>query len=104
MEVDEIFFRKLRDGYRMEKPEFASNRVFDLMLECWQSDPTRRPTFSSMADVLGSLLESSVRRLYVDLNNSYIHSNAEKTEQEIHPGYINMAYPAHYMNNDFVIR
>ena len=37
MEVDEIFFRKLKNGYRMKRPRYATNTVFlinSIFLNC----------------------------------------------------------------------
>jgi hypothetical protein len=42
-ELDEILFHKLQEGYRMEKPNFATNRIYDIMTDCWEKEPTARP-------------------------------------------------------------
>jgi hypothetical protein len=43
IESNEDLFRKLNDGYRMEKPDFATKNVHEVMLECWQKEPSARP-------------------------------------------------------------
>ncbi|KAK7479231.1 hypothetical protein BaRGS_00029575 [Batillaria attramentaria] len=39
---------RLKGGYRMEKPEFADDLHYDLMKECWQYKPSKRPTFQTL--------------------------------------------------------
>ncbi|KAK7471674.1 hypothetical protein BaRGS_00035687 [Batillaria attramentaria] len=39
---------RIKGGYRMEKPEMADNLHYDLMKECWQYKPTKRPTFKTI--------------------------------------------------------
>lgn len=53
----------LSDGYRMEKPEFAPQRLYDFMLECWNVEPAKRPSFTDLACKLGVLLEDSEREV-----------------------------------------
>ncbi|XP_012945499.1 tyrosine-protein kinase SRK2 [Aplysia californica] len=38
-------FESVQDGYRMEKPDFCPQEVYDVMLTCWQSNAHSRPSF-----------------------------------------------------------
>ncbi|KAL5517022.1 hypothetical protein EMCRGX_G002487 [Ephydatia muelleri] len=40
--------KRLKMGYRMEKPENCSNEVYFIMLECWSEDIHHRPSFSHL--------------------------------------------------------
>lgn len=75
IEINEVFYKKLKDGYRMEKPEFASEAVYKMMMDCWVAFPKDRPSFSELAHRLGSELESSIKSYYVDLTNMYTAMN-----------------------------
>lgn len=76
MEVDEEFYKKLKRGYRMDRPKTCPDFFWNnVITQCWDGDPNRRPTFSQLSDVLGDFLEESVRQHYVDLNDPYQEMN-----------------------------
>ena len=75
MDADEQFFIRLQEGYRMEKPKYAPRQLYEVMKSCWDRDPVSRPDFTALSETLGSQLEASVRRHYMDLNDAYIDSH-----------------------------
>lgn len=77
MEADDRFYKMLNEGYRMEKPPLAPSSMYDLMTECWAHDSTSRPTFSTLVDRIGDLMEEGHRQQYVDLNVPYDRMNRE---------------------------
>ncbi|KAI9559738.1 hypothetical protein GHT06_013743 [Daphnia sinensis] len=95
MEADEQFFIRLRQGYRMEKPKYAPNKIYQFMKDCWLHDPTERPDFTTLSDALGEQLDASVRRHYIDLNDAYIESNNAKDSST---DYLSMMNPVSYVN------
>ncbi|XP_057365386.1 vascular endothelial growth factor receptor 1-like isoform X1 [Daphnia carinata] len=94
MEADEQFFIKLRQGYRMEKPKYAPNMIYQIMKNCWLHDPTERPDFTALSEALGEQLNPTVRRHYLDLNEAYIESNNAKESTD----YLSMMNPVNYVN------
>lgn len=61
MEADQSLYIKLRDGYRMEKPKFANQNIYDIMLNCWNTQPQTRPSFSELGQRLSKMLEEGVK-------------------------------------------
>ena len=59
MPVDRLIHRLL-DGYRMEKPEFASHEISQLMNDCWKVEPSERPTFNQLESKLNNHLDEIV--------------------------------------------
>lgn len=53
----------LNNGNRLEQPENCSVEVYELMLNCWKTEPDDRPSF---ADIFKSL--EPHRRIYIDFN------------------------------------
>lgn len=94
MEADEQFFIRLRQGYRMDKPKYAPNKIHQFMKDCWLHDPTARPDFTTLSEALGEQLDASVRRHYIDLNDAYIESNNAKES----PDYLSMMSSVNYVN------
>ncbi|KAI5733630.1 hypothetical protein M8J76_014037, partial [Diaphorina citri] len=52
---------KLESGYRMEKPVYAADSIYLIMLDCWHEKPLLRPSFTELVEKVGSLVEPSVR-------------------------------------------
>ncbi|KAF8765115.1 Tyrosine kinase receptor Cad96Ca like protein [Argiope bruennichi] len=48
--------RKVREGYRMEKPEHCKREVYNILFYCWDEDPLKRPTFGELVVLLDKLL------------------------------------------------
>ncbi|XP_065211978.1 tyrosine kinase receptor Cad96Ca [Planococcus citri] len=47
---------KVREGYRLEKPEHCRRELYNIMYYCWDEDPNKRPTFMELVDLLEQLL------------------------------------------------
>ncbi|XP_077519080.1 vascular endothelial growth factor receptor 1-like [Amblyomma americanum] len=58
--IDESFYKRLKNDYRMEKPDYAPDDVYEIMQSCWQAEPTERPDFSALVTRLGDLLQAGV--------------------------------------------
>ncbi|KAK6637652.1 hypothetical protein RUM44_008074 [Polyplax serrata] len=87
----EIIHNKLIEGYRMEKPTYANQRLYDIMLECWDAQPCRRPSFSELVMKLGKLLENNVKEHYITLNDQYVKYSIPEGED-----YLSMVSPPTY--------
>uniref|UniRef100_H3CW91 Vascular endothelial growth factor receptor 3 n=1 Tax=Tetraodon nigroviridis TaxID=99883 RepID=H3CW91_TETNG len=73
VQIDEEFCNRLRDGFRMRAPDTASPEIYGIMLACWQAEPKDRPTFPSLVQILGDLLQDNSLpdgKDYVPLNQS----------------------------------
>nr|XP_020499442.1 vascular endothelial growth factor receptor 2 isoform X1 [Labrus bergylta] len=60
--IDESFCRRLKEGTRMRPPEYATNEIYQTMLDCWLDRPTDRPTFAELVEHLGDLLQASAQQ------------------------------------------
>ncbi|XP_072392187.1 vascular endothelial growth factor receptor 1-like [Diabrotica undecimpunctata] len=105
MEADEKLYYKLLDGYRLESPEYSPKEVYQVMTECWLAKPVERPSFTKLAERIGALLEETLRKHYIDLNDRYLAINAKMLEGQNDylsmmscPTFDVIASP-HYVNN-----
>lgn len=89
VEANQQFYEQLRNGYRMDKPDYCPNSVYRIMSNCWEADSERRPNFTQLSNRLGLLIEESVRDYYLELNNPYQEKN--KLFQEEEENYLQMS-------------
>ncbi|KAG5675894.1 hypothetical protein PVAND_005754 [Polypedilum vanderplanki] len=87
MEANQELFYKLRDGYRMEKPKYATQDLYDIMLNCWNAKPESRPLFNELERKLSSFMMDSVKDHYLDLNEPYMQANTKSYESGV-PDYL----------------
>ncbi|KFB42825.1 Vascular endothelial growth factor receptor 1 [Anopheles sinensis] len=76
--VDEEFLNKLRDGYRMDRPEYASKEIYEVMRTCWYVNPDLRPSFESLAQTFNVMLPHVLQNHYLKLNDKYLEANARR--------------------------
>ncbi|XP_022107164.1 tyrosine kinase receptor Cad96Ca-like [Acanthaster planci] len=56
---------KLREGYRMPKPKHCDDKLYNLMMSCWDVEPDRRPCFEDLLNSLEKFLETEAD--YIDV-------------------------------------
>lgn len=96
MQIGPDFLKDLEAGLRMEKPKYGNDDLYDLMLQCWQEDPTRRPSFSALSEALEALLEPEVTQNYGNMNQFYQRLNEERFKEET--DYLDMFTRPDYQN------
>lgn len=80
MEVGSQLLKEIQSGYRMEKPEYATNTMSKVMTDCWKTDPKERPTFRQLQEMIHDHIESSVSSDYWSLNFPYANLSEEKRQ------------------------
>ncbi|XP_074842058.1 vascular endothelial growth factor receptor 1 isoform X2 [Carettochelys insculpta] len=74
VQIDEDFCSRLKDGTRMQPPEYATSEIYQIMLDCWHGNPSERPRFSELVERLGDLLQANVQEAgkdYIPLNTIF---------------------------------
>lgn len=75
--------RRVRDGYRLERPSHCRIELFRVISRCWNADPNKRPEFAALRHEIGALIEASKDGGgYVDLesfaeSNKYSYNRSE---------------------------
>uniref|UniRef100_U3IGW5 receptor protein-tyrosine kinase n=1 Tax=Anas platyrhynchos platyrhynchos TaxID=8840 RepID=U3IGW5_ANAPP len=62
VQIDEDFCSRLKEGTRMKAPEQATEEIYQIMMDCWRSNPNERPRFSELVKRLGDLLQANVQQ------------------------------------------
>eukprot|EP00795_Rhopilema_esculentum_P012395 gene12395-3053_t len=63
----ERLFDLLKSGYRMERPINCSEELYNLMLCCWEENPSKRPAFSQIVNRLEILMQDLSDQVYLQL-------------------------------------
>ncbi|XP_068676796.1 uncharacterized protein [Montipora foliosa] len=74
----------LMSGYRLEKPDMCTDRVYTLMTECWNQDPDERPSFQRLYNRLDDMLEEQGEYFNWDNHDEtkyYYSKQASKTAE-----------------------
>jgi len=59
--------RRVRDGYRLERPGHCHPELYKIIAKCWAGDMNKRPDFTELRQGLAKLLED--QHGYIDLLN-----------------------------------
>lgn len=58
--------KRVKDGYRLDKPEYCKREMYNIMFYCWSASPEDRPSFLQLVDMLGNLLTSETEYIELD--------------------------------------
>uniref|UniRef100_A0AAY4B9M1 receptor protein-tyrosine kinase n=1 Tax=Denticeps clupeoides TaxID=299321 RepID=A0AAY4B9M1_9TELE len=86
--VDPRFYKMIKDGYHMSSPDFAPPEIYNIMEMCWNLEPTLRPTFSKVGQLIEKLLPGSSFQVsnkaliytIVNINYSFIGESLEASK------------------------
>ncbi|KAJ7385101.1 hypothetical protein OS493_017469 [Desmophyllum pertusum] len=78
--------RRLKTGYRMEKPDLCSDNFYSMILDCWRQDQDERPSFQELVEKLEQLMLQEVEYFdfdKVDESKDYYHvPETEETDDD----------------------
>ncbi|KTG07032.1 hypothetical protein cypCar_00030481 [Cyprinus carpio] len=60
--MNELFYSALKRGYRMAKPSYASDDIYEVMRKCWDEKFEKRPEFSFLVHTLGDMLSDGYKK------------------------------------------
>lgn len=67
----------LQQGYRMPKPQHVDDKLYEIMMKCWQDDPKRRPTFTDLGNQLKGMETSYKRLINMRMYDDKLYGNIE---------------------------
>ncbi|XP_038048240.1 tyrosine-protein kinase receptor Tie-1-like [Patiria miniata] len=68
-----LLAERLQEGYRMPKPENCADEIYDLMMKCWQPQPSHRPSFKEITEALENMNDPSHENIYMAPHIYEIH-------------------------------
>ncbi|XP_026090026.1 macrophage colony-stimulating factor 1 receptor isoform X1 [Carassius auratus] len=72
--IDAQFYKMIKDGYHMPQPDFAPQEMYTIMKMCWSLEPTLRPTFANIRELIAKLLPNQPSE---DVKASSLQQNNE---------------------------
>lgn len=69
MPVDAKFYKMIKEGYRMDAPEFAPNEMYQIMRSCWDPDPVKRPPFRKVVERIEQQLSDATKHIYLNFSS-----------------------------------
>ncbi|XP_038048242.1 angiopoietin-1 receptor-like [Patiria miniata] len=60
-----LLAERLQEGYRLPKPENCADEIYDLMMRCWQPQPSQRPSFKELMVTLKKMNDPSDENIYM---------------------------------------
>ncbi|XP_046692281.1 mast/stem cell growth factor receptor kita isoform X2 [Silurus meridionalis] len=67
--VNAKFYKMIKEGYRMDSPEFAPNDMYEIMRSCWDADPSRRPSFGKIVEKVEQQISDSTKHIYLNFSS-----------------------------------
>ncbi|XP_073992183.1 protein kinase receptor Ret oncogene isoform X3 [Rhodnius prolixus] len=67
-------YHLLKNGYRMQRPQNCSLELYEIMKDCWSSNPSDRPSFVRLTDKFERMLEDGAD--YLDCNERMVSNPA----------------------------
>ncbi|XP_029563461.1 mast/stem cell growth factor receptor Kit isoform X2 [Salmo trutta] len=71
MLVDSKFYKMIKEGYRMDAPEFAPSEMYEIMRSCWDSNPFKRNSFSKVVERIEQQLSDTTKHIYLNFSSRF---------------------------------
>ncbi|XP_062858176.1 mast/stem cell growth factor receptor kita [Trichomycterus rosablanca] len=84
MPVDAKFYKLIKEGYRMDSPEFAPSEMYEIMQSCWDPDPSRRPSFGKIVENVEQQISDSTKHIYLNFSSRLPLVTAHREEPVSH--------------------
>uniref|UniRef100_A0A671KU48 receptor protein-tyrosine kinase n=1 Tax=Sinocyclocheilus anshuiensis TaxID=1608454 RepID=A0A671KU48_9TELE len=100
--MNELFYSALKRGYRMAKPSYASDDIYEVMRKCWDEKFEKRPEFSFLVHTMGNMLSDRYKKKYSQVSDSFLksdHPAVARVKPRVPSPFPN-AFPPQYPSSD----
>lgn len=96
MPVDAKFYKMIKEGYRMDSPDFAPIEMYQIMRSCWDPEPVKRPPFRKVVERIEQQLSNTTKHIYLNFS-SRLTLTPRSTEK---PGFLTSILNPSINNNN----
>ena len=69
--------RMVEKGYIMEKPENCPDAIYEIMQECWNLDPQKRPSMQEIGKRIGAMYREFYKNVDLAQSNNNDNESSE---------------------------
>lgn len=73
-------YNLLKEGYRMPKPQHVDDELYSIMLQCWNSNPEERPSFSALKKIMSKMEMKHEVYMNLSLYSSSLYESMDLEE------------------------
>ncbi|XP_078379878.1 uncharacterized protein LOC144662808 [Oculina patagonica] len=73
---------KLQEGFRMPKPKHVDSKIYQIMLNCWEQNPSDRPTFPKIKETMKGIERNHKTYINLDEYDNSLYANMEDLTAE----------------------
>ncbi|KAM7410382.1 hypothetical protein PAMA_001700 [Pampus argenteus] len=84
MPVDAKFYKLIKEGYRLDAPEFAPSEMYHIMRSCWDGDPFKRPPFRKVVERIEQQLSDATKHIYLNFSSRLPMTPGSREEPSSH--------------------
>uniref|UniRef100_A0A8B9LD16 receptor protein-tyrosine kinase n=1 Tax=Astyanax mexicanus TaxID=7994 RepID=A0A8B9LD16_ASTMX len=95
MPVDSRFYKMIKEGYRMDSPEFAPGEMYEIMHSCWDAEPFKRPSFEKIVEKIEQQISDSTKHIYLNFSSRLPVVTGSHEEPSPQPPCFNPAGSSH---------
>ena len=67
----------LQHGHRMSKPQHVDDKLYGIMMKCWQENPDERPTFTELRNKLKEMENQHKKFINMEMYDKQLYANVE---------------------------
>ncbi|XP_039212770.1 receptor-type tyrosine-protein kinase FLT3 isoform X2 [Crotalus tigris] len=84
MQVNEKFYKLIQNGFKMDRPFYATEEIYVLLCSCWALDSRKRPSFSQLLSLLAcQLAEAEGAACQADHTDTSKHTSSFKCNPDM---------------------
>ncbi|XP_053552777.1 LOW QUALITY PROTEIN: macrophage colony-stimulating factor 1 receptor-like, partial [Bombina bombina] len=80
--VNRKFYKLIKEGYKMDCPNYSPLDVYRIMKACWNLEPTRRPTFNEISCLINKQMSMIKEQDYANISQTEEEQECQDTKCE----------------------
>lgn len=83
--VNRKFYKMIKEGYKMDCPDYAPLEIYRIMKTCWDLEPTQRPTFNQISTLISKQINILNNQDYANISEDQQVQECMENKRESQP-------------------